>query len=344
MAWMKATFKISGRGGARLSLSTYGATVLSLLLPDRKGRLADVVLGHEKIADYALATGRPYFGSTIGRFANRIAAAKFRLGKALYSLGQNDGRNSLHGGQRGFDSKVWKAKPISGKGWKGVRFSRLSPDGEEGYPGNLKAKVEYKLMEDKSFSFEAWASSDRSTPVNLCNHNYYNLAGEGSGTVLKQLLWINADTYTPLSAGLIPTGKLAKVAGTPFDFRGSKAVGRDLGLKHPQLALAGGYDHNFVLNKKSLKDGMSLAATLYDPPSGRHMEIWTTEPGIQFYSGNSLSQRLKGKSGQPYRRHSGLCLETQHFPNSPNIPSFPNTILHPGKSYHSKTLIRFSVR
>lgn len=336
-------YTLKNSAGMELSLTNYGATVTSIKAPGRRGRLDDVVLGHSSLEGYLNSSSRPYFGATVGRYCNRIAGAAFRLGRKIHLLSANQGPNCLHGGHMGFDKVSWDAKPVKGRGWAGIRFSRLSPDGEEGFPGNLKAQVTYSLSDDNTVGFEARAVTDQATPVNLTNHCYFNLSGEDQSAlgILSHRLWINAARYTPVDSNLIPTGSLAPVKGGPFDFSSPKAIGRDIRRPHPQLEFGRGYDHNFVLNRNG-GGKLLLAARLEDPASGRKMEIRTTEPGIQFYSGNLLDGHIKGKSGRPYQRHAGLCLETQHFPDSPNQNGFPNTFLKPGKIYSSTTTLRFS--
>jgi len=329
-------YLLTNSHGLKAKIMTYGATLISLEVPDRHGQLADIVLGHNHLEGYLRRETNPYFGATIGRYANRIARGKFILDGNEYHLATNDGPNHLHGGLKGFDRVVWKAEPFQEERAVGVRFSYLSPDGEEGYPGNLNCTVIYRLTEDNELRLDYEATTDRATPVNLTHHSYFNLAGEGQGTVLDHELMINADYYTPVDAQLIPTGEISPVKGTPFDFTLPKAIGSEIDR------VPGGYDHNFVLKEASTS--LKLAARLYEPVSGRLLEIYTTEPGLQFYSGNFLDGSIKGKSGRPYPKHAGLCLETQHFPDSPNRPNFPSTILRPGEKYVSTTIHRFSIK
>jgi aldose 1-epimerase len=335
-------YTIKNKAGSTLRLTNYGATVTSLSVADRHGKFADVVLGYASLEGYLNAPTHAYLGATIGRVANRVAKASFTLGGKTHRLSANHDSHHLHGGARGYDSVAWGASPFRRPHACGVKFSHFSPHGDQGFPGNLRVEVSYSLSEDNALSFEARAVGDQATPVNLCNHNYYNLAGEGRGGILGHQLWINADRYTPMGKGMIPTGRLAAVQGTPLDFRQPKAVGRDIESRHPQMLLGHGYDHNFVLNKKRGGKGLSLAARLYEPESGRLMEVSTSEPGLQFYSGNFLRASLTGKSGRSYPRHAGLCLETQHFPDSLHHPRFPSIILRPGHVYRSKTTLRFS--
>ncbi|MGQ9577238.1 MAG: aldose epimerase family protein [Candidatus Aminicenantales bacterium] len=329
-------FVLGNSQGMRAKLINYGATLISLEVPDRNGQFADIVLGHNNLEGYLRRETNPYFGSTVGRYANRIAKAMFLLEGVEYHLASNDGPNHLHGGLKGFDQVLWEAEPFEEPQAVAVRFSYLSPDGEEGYPGNLACTVTYRLTEGNELRIDYAATTDKPTPVNLTHHSYFNLAGEGQGTILDHELMINADHYTPADDQLIPTGEIAPVKGTPFDFTIPKTIGAEIDQ------VRGGYDHNFVLRKG--ENSLHLAARLYEPRSGRLMEIMTTEPGLQFYSGNFLDGTIVGKSGLAYPKHSGLCLETQHFPDSPNHPDFPSTILRPGEKYSSTTIHRFTVK
>ncbi len=325
---------LKNRKGMEVRLARYGARITSIKVPDRNGKMADVVLGYNTVDAYKTAKKKPYFGATLGRYAGRIAEGRFSLDGVEYKLARNNGPNHLHGGTVGFDKVEWQAERLE----SGVRFTYRSPDGEEGYPGNLKVSVTYTLTPGNELKIDYVATTDRPTPVNLSNHSYFNLAGEGAESVLGHELTINADTMTPIGTNLVPTGLMIPVAGTPFDFRQPKAVGRDIEQENGQLKNGSGYDHNFVLNKEG------VAATLYDPSSGRCLEVLTDQPGLQFYSANFLDGTLVGKSGRLYARRSALCLETQHFANSPNQPDFPNTLLYPGEVYQTQTTYRFLVR
>ncbi|GIF14198.1 aldose epimerase family protein [Actinoplanes teichomyceticus] len=316
---------LTNAGGSSVSVLTWGATIQSVLVPDRDGRLANVVLGFDDMAGYT-DPANPYFGSTVGRYANRIAGGRFTLDGQTYELTRNEKSKTLHGGARGFDKRVWSAAPAG----DGVRMTRTSPDGEEGFPGTVEASVTFTLDDRNRLRIDYRATTDRPTVVNLTNHAYWNLAGEGSGTIDGHLLRIAAERYTPVDADLIPTGALEPVAGTPFDFRTFRAIGERVRDGHPQLAAGLGYDHNYVLSA-------SEAAVVREPGSGRQLTIETTEPGLQFYSGNFLDGRLRGPGGRRYRQGDAFALETQHFPDSPNQPHFPSTVLRPGETYTSST-------
>ncbi len=337
-----ALYELKNDNGVVVKITNYGATVTSILAPDRKGNFADIALGYDRVEDYMNAVDKPYFGSIVGRYGNRIAKGKFTLNGETYTLATNNGSNHLHGGVIGFDKVVWSGSPISGDGFTGLELTYMAKDREEGYPGNLSMKVTYKLNNDNELVIDYYATTDKATPVNLTNHTYFNLAGEGNGTILGHKLMVNADRFTPVDETLIPTGELKPVKGTPFDFTSPKAIGHDIKQKNQQLKFGGGYDHNFVLNKGN--GGMTLAATVYEPISGRFMEVLTEEPGIQFYCGNFLDGRLTGKAGKPYVHRGGFCLETQHYPDSPNQPNFPSCILKPGQVYKTKTIYRFSTK
>jgi aldose 1-epimerase len=330
--------------GLRVDISNYGGTLVRIFAPDRHGQFADVVLGFERVEDYVAHS--PYFGSIIGRCGNRIADGKFCLNGETFQLAKNNAPNGipchLHGGRKGFDGVIWQAEMFSHNGSAMLRLQYHSPDMEEGYPGNLDVTVTYTLTADNSLRIDYAAVTDRATPVNLTNHAYFNLAGEGLGDVLGHVLTINAHGYTPVNAGLIPFGHVAPVAGTPFDFSAPSKIGQSIEMPNEQLRFAGGYDHNYVLNRSD--DSLVLAATVLEPLSGRTLEVHTTEPGLQFYSGNFLAGAFTGKKGHVYQRRAGFCLEAQHFPDSPNQPSFPTVIVQPGVPLQSTTVYHFDVR
>jgi aldose 1-epimerase len=326
-------------GGTRMKVLSYGGIVQSLELPDRRGRYANVSLGFDNLEDYVSSS--PYFGALIGRYGNRIARGRFTLDGKEYQLSVNDGDNSLHGGAQGFDKRVWDVEPFTRGSDVGLRLYYTSVDGEMGYPGTLRTTVTYTLTRAGDWRIDYEATTDKPTVCNLTSHVYFNLAGEGSGTVYDHELSIAASRYTPVDAGLIPTGERAKVAGTPFDFRRAKTIGEDIRDAHQQLLYGQGFDHNWVLDK-GITSRPEHVATLREPGSGRTMRIATTEPGLQFYSGNFLDGTLVGSGGRIYRQGDALCLETQHFPDSPNQPSFPSTVLRPGQTYRSTTVHSFS--
>ncbi|MDG5804452.1 galactose mutarotase [Streptomyces ossamyceticus] len=325
-------------GGTRLRVLSYGGIVQSLEVPDREGRYANISLGFDSVEEYVADS--PYFGALIGRYGNRVGGGRFTLDDTAYELSVNDGGNSLHGGVDGFDKTVWDVEPFVQDSNVGLRLTRTSPDGEMGYPGTLRTAVTYTLTEEGDWRIDYEATTDRPTVVNLTSHVYWNLAGEGSGSAHDHELEIAASRYTPVDAGLIPTGEPAEVAGTPFDFRRAKQIGADVRTRDQQLLYAKGFDHNWVLDK-GRTDLPERAATLRDPSSGRTLTISTTEPGLQFYSGNFLDGTLAGPSGRIYRQGDAVCLETQHFPDSPNKPSYPSTVLRPGQTYRSTTVHSF---
>lgn len=335
-------FTLTSASGFQAEISDFGGTVVRLFAPDRTGRLADVVLGFDSVERYPAES--PHFGAIIGRVGNRIAGGKFSLGAKTYSLATNNSPDGipchLHGGNVGFDKILWSAELATVAGQPALRLRYTSADGEEGYPGELSTEVTYSLTPDQGLRIDYRATTDQSTPVNLTNHSYFNLAGAGHGDVLDHEITLRASRFTPVHPGLIPTGDRALVAGTPFDFTSTHRIGARIGADHEQLRLGAGYDHNWVLD--STDGQLALAATVYEPASGRVLEVLTTEPGIQFYTGNFLTGRLTGKSGATYAHRGGLCLETQHFPDSVNQPSFPSTLLHPGQTYRSTTVYRFS--
>jgi aldose 1-epimerase len=333
-------FTLRSAGGMRVEVLDYGAIVHALYLPDRHGRVADVVLGYDDLAGYE--QDRAYLGAVIGRYANRIREGTFVLDGKRYHLSTNEGPHHLHGGLRGFGKVVWRARPFEDAGTVGVVLQHTSWHGEEGYPGNLDVRIIYAVSGDNVFSVEYGATSDRPTPVNLTQHSYFNLAGEGLGDVLAHQLTIHADRFTPIDAALLPTGEIAMVEGTPLDFRLPHPIGARIASGHEQLRLARGYDHNFVLDRTGA--ALSSAARASDPVSGRVLEVFTTEPAVQLYSGNFLDGSRPGKHGHRYDRHAGFTLETQHFPDSPNHPDFPSTILRPGDQLLSRTEFRCSVQ
>jgi aldose 1-epimerase len=324
-------------GGATLEarIITYGGILQSLKVPDRSGKSQDVVLGFDSVDGYVANSG-PFIGALIGRYANRIAHGQFKLDGQLYTLPKNDGDNTLHGGSRGFDKLVWKAKPIE----NGVQLTHVSSDGDQGFPGTLTAVVEYTLV-GNTLHIDYSATADKDTVVNLTNHSYFNLAGQGNGDILSDQLKINASHFTPVNTNLIPTG-IEPVGATPFDFRTLTVIGLRINEDNEQLRNAKGYDHNWVLDAP--KGQLAEAAEIYEPASGRVLSVWTTQPGIQFYTGNFLDGSITGKQGKVYIRRAALCLETQHFPDSPNQPDFPTTELKPGQRYHQVTEFKFSTR
>jgi aldose 1-epimerase len=331
-------FTLTNAAGMEVKVTNYGGIITSLKVPDRNGKLDDVTLGYDAIDGYLKSS--PYFGALIGRYGNRIAKAQFKLEGETYKLPANDGPNTLHGGNKGFDKVVWQAEPFERAGERGIVFTYTSPDGEEGFPGTLTAKVTYTLTDKNELAFDYHATTDKPTVVNLTQHAYFNLAGDGAGDILGHELTINADRFTPVDSTLIPTGELASVEGTPFDFRTKTKIGDRIDADHEQIKRGGGYDHNYVLNRTS--EGLALAARVEEPTTGRVMEVHTTEPGVQFYSGNFLDGSITGKSGHVYNKRNGFCLETQHYPDSPNQPSFPSTVLRPGEEYTSRTVYTFS--
>lgn len=335
-------YTLKNAHGTEARVLDYGGIIVSLRVPDRNGRFDDVVLGFDSLADYQ--RGSPYFGAIVGRYGNRIARGRFTLDGRSYTLATNNGRNHLHGGVRGFDKVVWKVAPFQHPDSVGLVFSYTSPDGEEGYPGTLHATVTYTLTASNQLIFDYYATTDRATPVNLTQHSYFNLAGDGKGDILGHVVTINADRFTPVDSTLIPIGEIRSVAGTPFDFRTPTPIGARIDQEDEQLRYGPGYDHNFVLNKGGTPNELTLAARVSEPTTGRVMEILTTEPGLQFYSGNFLDGTLRGKHGVVYRHRYGFAMETQHFPDSPNKPAFPSTILHPGEEYRSRTIYRFTVQ
>ena len=332
-------FTLTNANGVELRALDYGGLVISLKTPDKTGALGDIVLGYDNLDGYLKST--PYFGALVGRYGNRIARGKFTVDGATYTLAVNNGVNALHGGRKGFDKVMWQAESSHDSAGAHVAFSYVSKDGEEGYPGTLKARVTYTLTNANEFAIEYHATTDKATPINLTQHSYFNLAG--GGDVLAHQLSLNADAFTPVDSTLIPTGVLQPVASTPFDFRKPTAIGAHINDVDAQLKIAGGYDHNFVINRAAGDTSLVHTARVVEPTTGRTLDVATTEPGVQFYTGNFLDGTITGKGGHVYQHRNGFCLETQHFPNSPNQPSFPSTILTPGATYHTRTVYTFGV-
>ncbi len=337
---MTDLFTLENESGMRVDITNHGGRIVTILVPDRNGIFDDVVTGYPSIDEY-LVTNEPYFGSLIGRYGNRIAKGRFAIEDTEYQLAINNDPNHLHGGPGGFHNVVWDAQMVADNT---LELSYLSADGEEGYPGNLEVTVIYSLTKNNELVIEYEATTDKATVLNLTNHAFYNLAGEGDRPISEHLLMINADHYTPVDADLIPTGEIASLAGTPLDFRNFTPIGERINDSHPQIGFGQGYDHNYVLNKTADdSEEPQLAATVIEPLSGRKMEIYTTEPGIQFYSGNFLDGSEVGKRGENYTYRSSFCLETQHFPDSPNQPNFPSTLLLPGETYRQVTKMVFGI-
>ncbi len=328
-------YTLKNAHGVTVKVMTYGCIITEIHVPDRQGQLGDIVLGFDNLGQYLQP--HPFFGAVVGRYANRIAKGRFTLDGQQYTLATNNYPNALHGGLKGFDKVVWDAQPIEVPNGVAIRFTYVSRDGEEGYPGNLNVGVTYTLTDDNELRMDYEAVTDKATVINLTNHSYFNLAG--TGDILGTELRLNAGSYTPVDDTLIPTGVIAPVKGTPMDFTIAKPIGRDLGqlTNVPQ-----GYDHNFVLNRAG--KGLALCAQVYEPTTGRTIEVSTTQPGVQFYSGNFLDGTLTGKGGMVYKQHDGFCLETQHFPDSPNQPTFPSTVLRPGQTYKHSTVFKFGAK
>ncbi|SMO39782.1 aldose epimerase family protein [Gracilimonas mengyeensis] len=324
-------YTLKNSKGMEVKVTNYGGTVTSIVVPDAEGNMDNVILGYDDVAGYE--ADNPFFGATIGRYGNRIAEGKFELNGEEYQLNINDGENHLHGGEKGFFKVLWNTEEVTDNS---LTISYLSEDGEQGYPGNLEVSVTFTVTEDNGLNIDYTATTDKATPVNLTNHSYFNLSGDPETRILDHMLTIDADHYTPVNEQLIPTGEIAPVEGTAFDF----TEPHEIGARIDQIE--GGYDHNYVLDRSG--EGMENIATLYDPETGRQMDVITTEPGIQFYSGNFLDGSLQAPDGTPFIQYSALCLETQHYPDSPNQPDFPSTILEPGETYQTQTTYRFSVR
>lgn len=333
-------YNLVNKNGLEMQVTNFGARIVTLFTPDKNGKLGDIVLGYDNIEKYIHNPGERFLGAAIGRYGNRIAKGQFTIDSVKYQLSTFNNGQSLHGGVKGYDMVVWNVDSVSGNA---IFFSYLSKDGEEGYPGNLNIKMSYTLTDDNELKIVYSATTDKKTPINLTNHSYFNLKGEGVGTINDHLLYINADKFTPINRVLIPTGEIADVAGTPFDFRTPTAIGARINDANEQLKMGSGYDHNFVLNRKSA-NGLELAASVYEPTTGRFMEVFTTEPAIQFYGGNFFTGKATGKYGRTHDYRAGLALETQHYPDSPNQPNFPSTILEPGQVYAHTCIYKFSVK
>ena len=334
-------FTLKNKNGMIVKVSDYGAIITELHVADRNGKIEDIVIGFDNVPDYEDFTD--YFGAVVGRYGNRIANGKFTLDGKEYTLPQNNHGHSLHGGTKGFDRKVWKAETSTTKDAAIIKLSLLSPDGDNGYPGNLNVQVIYTLTNNNELIMSYRATTDKPTVCNLTNHSYFNLMGDGRGSILNHEVTINADKFTPVDKGLIPTGDLDDVEGTPFDFRKPMPVGSRINADHKQLRYGGGYDHNWVLNRGADPKELCFAVRAYDPISGRQMEVYTQEPGVQFYCGNFLKNQ-KGKNGRIYRYRYGMCFETQHFPDSPNQKDFPSTTLRPNEIYETTTVLKFSAQ
>ncbi|KRF28130.1 aldose epimerase [Paenibacillus sp. Soil787] len=335
-------YTLTNKNGMQAAIMNYGAIMLTLKVPDRNGNLEDVLLGYGTLEDFIRTGNKPYFGTALGRYANRIANGRFTLDGVSYQLSVNEDHNTLHGGKKGFNKKVWAAEEVYHDDSVGLAMYYVSKDGEEGFPGNLAVKLVYTLTNDNELRMDYTATTDKRTVVNLSQHNYYNLAGAGNGDILGHIVMINADRFTPIKEGLIPTGEVRSVAGTPLDFRNPMTIGARIHSQDPQMKYArNGYDFNYVLNQTGTS--MGLAARVYEPNSGRMMEVYTTQPAIQFYSGNNLDGSDIGKGGSVYKKYGGLCLETQHYPDSPNHPNFPSTELLPGQIYRETSIYKFSI-
>jgi len=334
-------YTLTNKKGMEVAITNFGGIVVSLKVPDRAGKVEDVVLGYDSLDGYL--TNKAFFGATIGRYGNRIGHGTFTLDGKTYTLPKNDGDNTLHGGLEGFNKRLWAARDVSGQRGPALQLTYLSKDGEEGFPGSLTTKVVFTLTERNEFVIEYSATTDKDTVVNLTNHSYFNLAGQGNGDILGHILKIQGDKITAVDAALIPTGELRRVAGTPFDFTKPTAIGERINQDDPQIKIGKGYDHNWILASGGSATPVPVAEA-YEPTSGRLLQVLSTEPGVQFYSGNFLDGTIQGKSGKIYKHRYGFCLETQHFPDSPNHPSFPSTELKPGHTYATTTIFKFSTR
>ena len=334
-------YTLTNKKGMEVAITNFGGIIVTLRVPDRKGKFDDVVLGYDSVDGYL--TNKAFFGALIGRYGNRIGHGKFTLNGTAYTLPKNDGDNTLHGGPEGFNKRLWTAKDVSGPKGQALELTYLSADGEEGFPGNLSAKVVYTLTDQNELTIAYSATTDKETVVNLTNHSYFNLAGQGNGDILSHQLMIRGDHITPVDDALIPTGELQPVKGTLFDFTHATAIGARINQDDPQLKVGKGYDHNWALNAHGSRTPV-LAAEAYEPTTGRVLQILTVEPGVQFYSGNFLDGTITGKGGKVYKHRYGFCLETQHFPDSPNQPKFPSTTLKPGQTYSTTTVFKFSIR
>jgi aldose 1-epimerase len=334
-------YVLTNKNGMEVSITNFGGIVVSVKVADKQGKFADVVLGFDTLDGYV--ADKSYFGALVGRYGNRIGGAKFGIDGVTYTLPKNNGENCLHGGIKGFNKMLWDARDVSNGDEPALELKYTSKDGEEGFPGNLMTTVVFTLTNKNELKINYSATTDKKTVVNLTNHSYFNLAGQGNGDILKSVLRVNADKFTPVDAALIPTGELKSVEGTPFDFRKPTEIGARVDQNDEQIKLGHGYDHNFVLNKEK-PSGPALAARVEEPTTGRVLEVWTTEPGIQFYTANFLDGTVHGKGGIAYGRRTAFCLETQHFPDSPNKPSFPSTMLSPGQHYQTTTIYKFSTK
>jgi aldose 1-epimerase len=333
-------YTLRNKNGVEARIMTYGGIIQSLKVPDKNGKLGDVVLGYDDLNGYI--TNSPYFGALVGRYGNRIAKGHFTLDGTTYTLAVNNGVNALHGGVKGFDKAIWQAKPGRSDASETLELTYTSHDGEEGYPGNLKVTALYTLTADNAIRLDYTATADKDTIVNLTQHSYFNLAGQGEGSILGHEVYLNADKFTPVDATLIPTGELKPVDGTPFDFRTPTTIGARIGQADEQLKFGNGYDHNWVMNHPMGQLGLDARVT--EPTSGRVLEVWSTEPGLQFYCGNFLDGTITGKGGRVYQFRNGFCMEPQHYPDSPNHDNFPSVVLHPGETYHNTIIYRFSVK